>query len=70
VLVRQGRDLVFRIENGRAQWTYVTLGQRSGDAVEITEGLQPGDTLAVAGHYALAHEAPVNVAVLRARETP
>jgi multidrug efflux pump subunit AcrA (membrane-fusion protein) len=47
VLVRQGRDLVFVIEEGRAQWTYVNLGARSGDFVEITKGVAPGDTIAV-----------------------
>ncbi|MFQ5570230.1 MAG: efflux RND transporter periplasmic adaptor subunit [Rhodothermales bacterium] len=62
VLVRQGRDLVFRIEQGRAQWVYVTVGARSGEAVEIVEGLSPGDTVAVAGHFALAHDAPVEIA--------
>ena len=61
VLVRQGRDLVFVAEGGRAAWTYVTVGARSGDHVEIAEGLAPGDTVAVAGHFALAHDAPVEV---------
>ncbi|MFQ5571047.1 MAG: efflux RND transporter periplasmic adaptor subunit [Rhodothermales bacterium] len=65
VLVRQGRDLVFRIEQGRAQWVYVTVGARSGDEVEIIEGLSPSDTVAVAGHFALAHDAPVEVATVR-----
>lgn len=61
VLVRQGRDLVFVIEGGHAQWTYVNLGARSGDRVEITKGVAPGDTVAVDGHFALAHDAPVRV---------
>ncbi len=61
VLVRQGRDLVFRVEQGRAQWVYVTVGRRSGEHVEIVEGIAPGDTVAVAGHFALAHDAPVEV---------
>ena len=65
VLVRQGRDLVFRIEDGRAQWEYVTVGARSGDYVEITDVLQPGDQIAVAGHFALAHDARVEVAEVR-----
>lgn len=59
VLVRQGRDVVFRIEAGRAQWTYVTVGIRSGDLVEIREGVSEGDLVAIGGHFALAHEAPV-----------
>ena len=61
VLARQGRDLVFRIEDGNAQWVYVEVGRRSGNHVEITDGLAAGDTIAVAGHFALAHDTPVVV---------
>lgn len=59
LLVRQGRDLAFRIENGKALWTYVQVGAKSGDLVEITEGLSAGDLIASGGHFALAHEASV-----------
>ena len=65
ILVRQGRDLVFIVEQGRAQWSYVELGARSGDYVEITKGAQPGDTIAVVGHFALAHDAPVAIGKVR-----
>jgi HlyD family secretion protein len=68
VLVRQGRDLVFVVEGGRAQWTYVDVGARSGDFVEITTGVAPGDTVAVDGHFALAHDAPVEVDEVRPLE--
>ena len=61
VLERQDRQLVFRIEEGRALWTYVTTGARSGDLVEITDGLAEGDLVAVKDHFALAHEAPVEL---------
>jgi len=65
VLVRQGRDLVFVVVGGRAQWTYVEVGARSGNYVALTDGVQPGDTVAVDGHYALAHDAPVTVGEVR-----
>lgn len=61
LLTRQGRDLAFRIRDGRALWTYVTVGTRAGDQVEITDGLEEGDIVATGGHFALAHEAPVEV---------
>ncbi|MBO6574812.1 MAG: efflux RND transporter periplasmic adaptor subunit [Rhodothermales bacterium] len=61
LLVRQGRDLVFLVDGGRAKWTYVTVGRRSGDAVEIVEPLVAGDSLAVSGHHALSHDAAVRV---------
>jgi HlyD family secretion protein len=70
VLVRQGRDLVFVVEAGRAQWTYVDLGARSGEVVEITSGLSPSDTVAVDGHFALAHDAPVEIAAVRELAVP
>jgi HlyD family secretion protein len=65
ILVRQGRDLVFVVEDGRALWSYVDLGARSGSYVEITDGVQPGDTIAVSGHFALAHDAPVTIGEVR-----
>jgi HlyD family secretion protein len=60
VLIRQGRELVFRVDHGKALWTYVKLGARSGDLVAIAEGLNEGDVVAVGGHFALAHETPVS----------
>ncbi|HEV7503443.1 MAG TPA: efflux RND transporter periplasmic adaptor subunit [Thermoanaerobaculia bacterium] len=60
VLIRQGRELVFRVDHGKALWTYVKLGARSGDLVAIAEGLKEGDVVAVGGHFALAHETPVS----------
>jgi HlyD family secretion protein len=61
VLVRQGRDLVFLVKDSRAQWTYVTVGRRSGDLIEITDPIAPGDSVAVAGHHALSHDARVEI---------
>ena len=65
LLDRQGRSLVFRIVEGRALWTYVQTGERSKDQVEVVEGLRAGELVAVKGHFALAHEAPVEAAVPR-----
>ncbi len=61
VLDRQGRSVVFRIVDGRALWTYVKTGARSGDWIEVREGVAVGDRVAVAGHFSLAHEAPVTI---------
>lgn len=66
VLFRQSRQLVFRLENERALWTYVETGARSNGLLEIASGLEEGDLVAVAGHFALAHEAPVTVDMLTA----
>ncbi len=61
VLERQDRKVVFRIEEGKALWTYVETGARSGELIEILSGLEEGDRVAIANHFALAHEAPVEV---------
>ncbi len=59
VLERQGRQLVFRVEDGRALWTYVETGVSSQGWVEILQGLEEDDLVAVKGNFALAHEAVV-----------
>lgn len=61
ILLRQGRELVFVVEEGRAQWTYVDTGARSSGYAVIEDGVSPGDTVAVSGHFALAHDADVSV---------
>ena len=43
VLKRDGRQVVFLMESGRAVETPVTLGVRIGDMVEVTSGVKPGD---------------------------
>ncbi len=68
LLVRSGRDLVFVVNNNTAEWVYVTTGTRSGNEVEILDGLSPGDSVAVAGHFALAHNAVVRAQVVGASE--
>ncbi len=66
VVVRQGRDVVFLVVEGRSYWMYVITGERSGDFTEIVGGdppsvVEPGDSLVVLGNYALAHDVPVEV---------
>ena len=43
VLKRDGRQVAFLMESGRAVETPVTLGVRIGDMVEVTSGVKPGD---------------------------
>ena len=66
VIVRQGREVVFLIRDGRSYWMYVIVGERSGNFTEIISGdppsvVEPGDSLVVQGNYALAHDVPVEV---------
>jgi RND family efflux transporter MFP subunit len=61
VLERDQRLLVFRAQNGRAEWQYVETGLESQGLVEITSGVAEGDTVLTGGHLTLAHGAPVQV---------
>ena len=50
------------IENGKAVFKDVKIGLRNASVVEITQGLQKGDTVATTGLIFLRPEAPVKVA--------
>lgn len=61
IVSRDERTLVFVIQGGRAQWSYVTLGQEGDAWTEVTSGVSEGDTVAVTGNITLAHDVPVRV---------
>ena len=54
--------LVYRIENGRAARTDITIGERRDGLVEVLQGLENGDQVLVAGLQRVQHNAPVKVA--------
>lgn len=58
----QGQDnFVFRVVDGKAVLTKVTIGNRQPGEVEITQGLGPGDTVVTEGQIKLRDGAPVMV---------
>jgi RND family efflux transporter MFP subunit len=66
ILTRDGRPVLFRIEDGRAKWVYVQLGERNDHVVEISRidqggPLEPGTLVVVDNHLTLTHEAKVKV---------
>lgn len=61
LLVRENKSLVFTVNNGLAQWKYVTLGQSNGQYYIIKDGLHIGDTLIIGGNYNLAHMSKVKI---------
>lgn len=61
VVLRSGKQVVFTLKNGKAQWNYVQTGLENAESYSIAEGLQEGDTVIVTGNVNLAHEAPVKV---------
>lgn len=55
---------VFVVKNGKAQEAMVTTGLRTDQRIQITDGLQPGDSLIVSGIMALKANSPVKVKML------
>jgi RND family efflux transporter MFP subunit len=75
IIQRDGRDLVFVVKNGRAQWTYIVPGRSNGIWTEVlpdTSGqyvgtipVKAGDVVIVQGQLTLTHDAPVRVVAKR-----
>jgi len=66
ILTRDGRPLLFKVEDGRAKWLYVELGDSNDYMVEVKSVLQggtldPGDKVIVSDHLTLAHDAKIKV---------
>lgn len=69
VVLRSGKQVVFTLDKGKAQWNYVRTGFENTDScvvankadAGITDGLMEGDTVIVSGNVNLAHEAPVQL---------
>ncbi|MFQ5511876.1 MAG: efflux RND transporter periplasmic adaptor subunit [Candidatus Krumholzibacteriia bacterium] len=66
ILTRDGRPLLFKVEEARAKWVYIKVGRQNDRLAEITGVLQggslsPGEQVVVTNHLTLAHEAKVKV---------
>ncbi|MFH1754455.1 MAG: efflux RND transporter periplasmic adaptor subunit [Candidatus Latescibacterota bacterium] len=66
ILTRDGRPLLFKVEEERSKWLYLKLGKRNDYLVEVESVLQggtlaPGDLVIVSDHLTLAHDAKVKV---------
>lgn len=66
ILTRDGRPLLFKVEDDRAKWLYVRLGESNDDLIEIERviqggSLEPGDDVVVSDHLTLAHDAKIRV---------
>lgn len=75
ILTRDGRPVIFKVEDDRARWVYVQLGQRNDHVVEIkrvTQGgpLDPDTLVVVDNHLTLTHEAKIKVKKTRPVEDP
>jgi membrane fusion protein (multidrug efflux system) len=61
IIPELGGEKVFTVVNGRAASNQVTTGMRTPEAVEITGGLKPGDSVVVSGIMQLRADMPVTV---------
>ncbi|MBN1416887.1 MAG: efflux RND transporter periplasmic adaptor subunit [Bacteroidales bacterium] len=61
IIPELGGEKVFTVVHGKAVSTRVTVGIRTPDVVEITDGLRPGDSVVVSGIMQLRSDMPVTV---------
>ncbi len=66
ILTRDGRPLLFKVENDQAKWVYVQIGLQNDQLVEIESVLQggpldEGTLVVVSDHLTLSHDAKVKV---------
>lgn len=59
LVLRDGRSLVYRVQQGRAQAVPVVAGQRHGEAVAVDGALQAGEAVVVQGAGFLREGEPV-----------
>jgi RND family efflux transporter MFP subunit len=70
VVIRDGRSYVFRLDGNRVQRVAVATGRRQDKLVEITQGLQAGQRVAVRGAGFLSDGDTVQVAEPVAKSQP
>lgn len=56
---RGSQQYVYRVEDGKARYTPVKTGGRNGEKVEILAGLEPGQSVIVAGQMKVQDKWPV-----------
>jgi RND family efflux transporter MFP subunit len=59
VVIRQGKQVVFTLENGRAKWNYVRTGYENSTEYTIVEGIEEGAQVIVSNNLNLGHDAEV-----------
>ncbi len=66
IVTRDGRPVLFRVEDDRAKWVYVQLGRQNDQLVEIARvdqggPLDPGTQVIVSNHLTMTHDAKIRV---------
>ena len=68
LLIRDGRSVVFRIDDGKAYMQEVTVGLRRDNAVEITQGIRENDLIALKGAGFLNNGEAIRVMTAKGKE--
>ncbi|MCK4694446.1 MAG: efflux RND transporter periplasmic adaptor subunit [Candidatus Cloacimonetes bacterium] len=61
LLIRDGKKLIFAVEEKKAKWQYVTTGEQNEKFIEIIEGVTPDQDIVIDGNFSLSHDASVEV---------
>ena len=61
VVLRSGKQVVFKLVEGKANWVYITTGLENADNYTVIDGLKEGDIIITGGNINLAHESPVEI---------
>jgi RND family efflux transporter MFP subunit len=66
IVTRDGRPVLFKVEDDRAKWVYVQLGRQNDQLVEIERidqggPLEPGTQVVVSNHLTMTHDAKIRV---------
>ncbi len=66
IITRDGRPLLFKVDDGRAKWLYVKIGLHNDYLVSIERILQggalsPGDLVVISDHLTLSHDAKIKI---------
>jgi RND family efflux transporter MFP subunit len=66
ILTRDGRPLLFKVEDDRAKWLYLETGRQNDYVVEVKNVLQggtlnPEDRVVVSNHLTLSHDAKIKI---------
>jgi RND family efflux transporter MFP subunit len=75
ILTRDGRPLLFKVDDNQAKWLYLKLGRENDRVVEVERVLQggtlgPDDLVVVTDHLTLSHDAKVKVKKVLPVEDP
>lgn len=61
VLFRGNENVVFKLINGVARWTDITLGGENKEYYQVLDGIKENDTIAISNHLFMNDKTPVTI---------